>query len=97
MDAVYDRAALVAVAPDRRQDYADLLGAITGYAPQLLIGFDYDQATMQGPPFSIPGRMIKDLYSARFEIEMLENTPVTGRMAERVDAQEEIWLLTPSA
>ena len=92
-----DLAALVAIAPDRRQDYSGHLAAVTGCARQLLIGFDYDQSTMDGPPFSVPGGMITDLYSARYAVDLLESTPVTGKMAERVDAQEEIWLLTPLA
>ncbi len=96
VDAVYDRAALVAIAPARRQEYATHLAKITGGAQQLLIGFEYDQAAMDGPPFSVGEEMLKDLSSGRLELRLLESIPVTGKMAERVDAQEEIWLLTPT-
>jgi thiopurine S-methyltransferase len=97
VDAVYDRASLVAIAPERRQDYADHLAGITGQARQLLIGFDYDQSKMEGPPFAIPAEMIGQLNEGRFTASLLEDQPVTGPMAARVDAREQIWLLTPCA
>src|SRR6185503_16992975 len=43
VDAVYDRAALVALPKDMRGNYAAHLAEVTGRAPQLLISFDYDQ------------------------------------------------------
>lgn len=95
VDAVYDRAALVAIAPERRQGYADHLAALTGRARQLLVGFNYDQSAMQGPPFSITEAIIRGLYAEKFDSALLESAPVDGPMAQRVDAQEEIWLLTP--
>lgn len=97
VDAVYDRAALVAIGPERRQEYADHLAAITGQARQVLIGFDYDQSAMQGPPFSVPEAMIQGLYGGSFSLDLLESGPAAGPMAQRVNAQEEIWRLTPAA
>lgn len=95
MDAVYDRAALVAIAPERRQDYASHLAAVTGQAPQLLITFNYDQSTMQGPPFSVPAGMVRALYGDGFVIDLLERRTAGGLLGQRLKAQEEIWLLTP--
>ena len=53
VDAVYDRAALVALPEGMRRRYAAHLAGITAVAPQLLVTFEYDQAEMDGPPFSI--------------------------------------------
>ena len=53
VDAVYDRAALVALPAPMRDRYAAHLMKITGTAPQLLIAFDYDQSVMAGPPFAV--------------------------------------------
>lgn len=46
IDAVYDRAALVALPERMRADYAKQVIALTQSAPQLLIHYEYDQALM---------------------------------------------------
>ena len=48
VDAVYDRAALVALPAPMRQRYARHLGALGADAPQLLISFDYAQSQLPG-------------------------------------------------
>jgi thiopurine S-methyltransferase len=53
VDAVYDRAALVALPTAMRQRYADHLVTSTGRARQLLISYDYDQSVQNGPPFAV--------------------------------------------
>ena len=53
VDAIYDRAALVAFPTEMRGRYGAHVAAITQLAPQFLICFEYDQAVMNGPPFSI--------------------------------------------
>jgi len=72
IDAVYDRAALVALPKDMRDRYTQHLVAITGNAPQLLIAFAYDQSLMDGPPFSVSSEEIDAHYAAHFDIEDLE-------------------------
>ncbi|MDC0656771.1 thiopurine S-methyltransferase [Leisingera sp. SS27] len=95
VDAVYDRAALVAVTPEDRQAYAAHLNRITGTARQLLIGFDYDQSLMDGPPFSVPGSAVHALYQVSHEIRLIEERAADGRIGERCSALEQAWLLTP--
>ena len=56
VDAVYDRAALVALPEAMRARYADHLMALTAGAPQLTVCFDYDQSVMSGPPFCVNAR-----------------------------------------
>ncbi|MEB3192179.1 MAG: thiopurine S-methyltransferase [Snowella sp.] len=53
VDAVYDRAAVVALPAAMRNRYTAHLMEITYKAPQLLICYEYDQSLMAGPPFSI--------------------------------------------
>lgn len=55
-DALYDRAALVALPPNLRPAYAahtDRL--LRDGAFRLLVTLDYDQSAIAGPPFSVPG------------------------------------------
>ena len=51
VDAIYDRAALVALPEEMRNRYAAHLTRITHKAPQLLICYEYDPISMAGPPF----------------------------------------------
>lgn len=59
VDAVYDRAALVALPPGMRRRYVQHLRSISRSAPQLLITLDYDQTVMDGPPFSVPAAEVR--------------------------------------
>jgi thiopurine S-methyltransferase len=59
-DAIYDRAALVALPPARREEYVALCRAL---APKtLLLTFAYDQTRMEGPPFSVDEAIVRGLY-----------------------------------
>ncbi|MCL4165555.1 UNVERIFIED_CONTAM: hypothetical protein GTU68_005190, partial [Idotea baltica] len=58
IDAVYDRASLIALPDTMRGQYAKHLVAITANVPQLLITLEYDQSALNGPPFSIDETMI---------------------------------------
>ncbi|WP_136659672.1 thiopurine S-methyltransferase [Nitratireductor sp. XY-223] len=94
-DAVYDRAALVALPGHARPGYASRLADLTGAARQLLISLDYDQSQMDGPPFSVPEREIRDLYENGFDVELLSRREIAGPLAQRCDGNEEAWLLDP--
>ncbi|MFN0264848.1 thiopurine S-methyltransferase [Tepidamorphus sp. 3E244] len=96
VDAIYDRAALVALPPEMRTDYARAMVTLTGAARQLLVSFDYDQSTMDGPPFSVPRAEIESLYSGHYDINLLESIDISGKLAERCSGKEEAWLLTRS-
>jgi thiopurine S-methyltransferase len=95
VDAVYDRAALVALPADMRGRYAAHLGEITGRAPQLLISFDYDQSLLDGPPFSVPGDEIAGLYRDAYELVHLGSAEVEGGLKGKCPAQETVWHLRP--
>jgi len=95
VDAVYDRAALVALPAPMRASYAEHLTAVTQAAPQLLITFEYEQAQMKGPPFSVTGAEIRKLYGDRYRPERVSSVAITGSLAERCSGTENAWLLEP--
>ena len=94
VDAIYDRAALVALPADMRARYAAHLAEITGRAQQLLITFGYDQSEMDGPPFSVPPEEVARVHGARYVMEPLHRGPVSGGLKGRVEAEETVWRLT---
>jgi thiopurine S-methyltransferase len=97
VDAVYDRAAIVALPPAVRERYTAHLSAITARAPQLLISFDYDQAVMDGPPFSVSAAEIREHYAPRFAIEARQTRDVPGGLrGGQTPATETLYVLTPT-
>lgn len=95
VDAVYDRAALVALPEGMRARYAVHLAAITAIEPQLLITFEYDQSIMQGPPFSVPDAEVRACHGARYDISVLAEAEVPGGLKGICPARERALLLTP--
>lgn len=93
VDAVYDRAALVALPEEMRADYTVHLMVLTAYAPQLLISFAYDQAQHAGPPFSIGTQELQQYYSNYFEMRLLDKVNVVGGLKGKYPAIENVFLL----
>lgn len=93
VDAVYDRAALVALPGEMRNRYSEHLMRITRTAPQLLITFEYDQSLLDGPPFSIDSDEVTRHYGRNYHVSLLESTAVPGGLKGKVAAGESIWLL----
>lgn len=71
IDAVYDRASLIALPPKMRQDYALKLDELVKSAPKLLVTLEYDQSKMDGPPFSVSEEEINTLYEAKYQVNRL--------------------------
>lgn len=94
VNAIYDRAALVALPADMRQAYAQHLMALTDYAPQLLICFDYDQSQMDGPPFSVNEDEIRELYGNHYRRERAAKVDISGPLSQRCSGSEIAWLLS---
>ena len=93
LDAVYDRAALVALPECMRADYAAHVHAIAAAARQLLISLEYDQTLMDGPPFSIDAEELRRVYGAHYDLSLLESSEVAGGLKGICPAQEAVWLL----
>lgn len=71
VDAVFDRASLVALPAAMRQNYAAKLTEITRSAPKLLVTLEYEQSKMEGPPFSVTEDEVKSLYQANYQVKQL--------------------------
>jgi thiopurine S-methyltransferase len=83
IQGVYDRAALVALPEQMRARYvAHLLDLVGPDIPILLITFDYQQAQMQGPPFSVPEALVRTLFEPHRSVTLLEREEVLDRAPE---------------
>ncbi|GCD75136.1 thiopurine S-methyltransferase [Acetobacter pasteurianus NBRC 3299] len=95
VQAIYDRAALVALPPAMRATYAKHLLDISSKAKQLLVTLEYDQTCIAGPPFSVTQQDIQQYYGAEYAIRCLENTSVSGGLKGGMPATESVWSLQP--
>ncbi|MGB3620499.1 MAG: thiopurine S-methyltransferase, partial [Ketobacter sp.] len=93
VDAIYDRAALVALPPAMRAQYSAHLIEITSSAPQLLITFEYDQDAIDGPPFSLDTEEINRQYADKYNLHAAQTRPVDGGLKGKIEATETAWLL----
>jgi thiopurine S-methyltransferase len=93
VDAIYDRAALVALPEDLRNRYTAHLMEITGKASQLLICYEYDQRLMDGPPFSVSNEEVQRHYTSHYDVKLLSSTDVSGGLKGKCPAKENVWLL----
>jgi thiopurine S-methyltransferase len=93
VDAIYDRAALVAFPEDMRNRYTAHLTGITHKAPQLLVCYGYDQSLMQGPPFSIRNEEVHRHYADNYEVTLMASTDVPGGLKGKCAAKENVWQL----
>lgn len=75
--AVYDRASLIALPVDMRQEYVNHLAELCPMDnPRLLITLEYDQSSMNGPPFSMSAEELHQLYPQKDEVIRLEATDI---------------------
>ena len=81
IDAIYDRAAMVAMPTERHAEYADrLLEILRPGGSILLVTFAYKQEQMSGPPFSVTEQSVRQHFKAAtitqlFHQSILENEP----------------------
>jgi thiopurine S-methyltransferase len=98
IDALYDRAALIALAPEQREAYAEAaLALVPSGGRMLLVTLSYDQGRMEGPPFSVPEEEVRRLYGAGFSLEVLEESreEAPPRFAELgLEVLSTTWLLS---
>ncbi|MDX2214269.1 MAG: thiopurine S-methyltransferase [Oculatellaceae cyanobacterium bins.114] len=93
VDAIYDRAALVALPQEMRNRYTAHLMEITNKAPQLLICYEYDQRLMEGPPFSISHEEVNQHYRDSYHLTPIASENVPGGLKGQCAAKENVWLL----
>jgi thiopurine S-methyltransferase len=93
VNAVYDRAALVALPQEMRSRYSSHLVQLSACAPQLLIAYEYDQQLVAGPPFSISIAEVHRHYDKYFRPQLLISVDVKGGLKGQFKAVEHVWLL----
>ena len=80
VDALYDRAALVALPESMRERYVQLMGGLVpGGAKGLLVSFEYEPSESAGPPFSIEEARVRALYEGQFDVQLLEREDILDR------------------
>ena len=76
---LYDRAALIALPPAMRADYARQLVAILPPGIRgLLLTYEYDQTERADPPFSVSEAEVRTLYAPAYEVELLDGHDALG-------------------
>ena len=95
IDAIYDRAALVALPNEMRKTYTKQLIKISKTAAQLLVCLQYDQSEMDGPPFSITDNEIRQHYENDYSISCTEREEIMGGLKGKVTANQVVWVLNP--
>ncbi|MFK5914084.1 MAG: thiopurine S-methyltransferase [Woeseiaceae bacterium] len=71
IDAVFDRASLIALPTAMREEYAAKLHELTPSAVKMLITLEYEQSKMDGPPFSVTGDEVNSLYQNNYDINQM--------------------------
>ena len=94
IDAVYDKAALIALPADMRFDYSEQIRKMSGNGPQFLITLDYDQNKKNGPPFSVSGEQVQQYYSSHYHIAELASEPASIGSAPDLEVTEQVWFLS---
>lgn len=93
VNAIYDRAALVALPVRMREKYTSHLMTITDAAPQLLICLEYNQLLLEGPPFSVNEAEVGQHYGAAYHVRSVDSKNVAGGLKGKVASTESAWLL----
>lgn len=72
-DLIYDKAALIALPPEIRKQYAKKILSFSSEHTQILLHlFEYNQEEMNGPPFSVSIREIEERFGEKFVLKILE-------------------------
>lgn len=89
IDAIFDRAALVALPPDMRDRYVDHVRDLTPDATrELLVSIEYPPEASSGPPFNIEEPEVRRRFAGAASIEVVGAGPdpqgrLDGKMFER--------------
>ncbi len=86
-DAIYDRAAVVALPPTLRQRYArQVYGRLPAHCRGLMVTLEYPQHEMDGPPFSVGAEDVHKLLDDDWNVDLLDHRDILAaepRFAQR--------------
>lgn len=95
-DAVYDRAALIALEPHMRDAYSDRIAQLSHQGARLLVvTVEHDGGS--GPPFSIAEAEVRSIWDGKFAVELVSDEDLLARDATYRDRayqlyRERAWL-----
>lgn len=93
IQAVFDRAALIALPPEMRSDYARHMARLLPQGAHiLLITMHYPAGALEGPPFSVEEAEVQALYGDDFTIENRGTWDAEGPRG--VAVRETVYLMT---
>ncbi len=100
VDAVYDRASLVALPVNMRAAYAEKFRTLFASASALLVCMEYDQSKMDGPPFSVTQAEVRQWYEDAYQLSLLAEHDIldgNAKFRERglTSLTESVYLLRP--
>ncbi|GGJ79105.1 thiopurine S-methyltransferase [Pseudomonas matsuisoli] len=76
----YDRAALIALPPPLREQYAEHLSSLMPSGSRgLLVSLEYPQEQKDGPPFCVPDNEVHRLFGRHWQVELLQEDEVLHR------------------
>lgn len=100
VDAVFDRAALIALPPEMRARYVEhMLGIVPVGCRILLITLEYDQARVSGPPHAVLRDEVEGLFRPRCDIDYVDSI-LTSELPPKFqqggvgEASESIYVIT---
>jgi thiopurine S-methyltransferase len=80
VDAVYDRASLIALPPGMRAKYAEKMRELVPiHVPVLLITLEYPPHRMSGPPFSVSQPEVERLFGEHYRVDKLATIDLLSR------------------
>ena len=96
VDAIWDRGSLVAIPPNAREDYADVVADTLKVGGKcLLVAVEYNQTLKNGPPFSVSRADVEALYLKRgFTVKLLAKRPIEPPRWKLPELYDSVYLLT---
>lgn len=93
IDALYDRAALIALPASMRKKYVSHLRELMPLgAPGLVITVEYVQQLMDGPPFCVPEEELRTHYRGA-QVERVADVAATGPRFDEISAREKCFVI----
>lgn len=81
-DAVFDRAALIALPPELRRRYAEVYAQLPAGCRGLLVTLEYPQHEKSGPPFSVEQVEVEALFGRGWSPELLERRDILAEQPQ---------------
>lgn len=85
-DAVYDRAAIIALPPDMREHYAKrVYSRLPSRCRGLMITLEYEQSQMDGPPFSVTENEVRNLLEPAWHADVLDRHDILAEQPRFIE------------